>query len=73
MLKRLKMRIANWVAKKRIEQLLAENREMKARIIERDGEIRLTEEQKKRLAEKRKGIDPAILKEIDVLGLEDDE
>ena len=54
-------------------QLIEENREMKAIILERDGEIRLTEEQKKRLAEKRKNIDPAILKANDAIELEDDE
>ena len=75
MLKRLKMRLMNWAAKKQMEvimQLAKENREMRAKILERDGEIRLTEEQKKRLAEKRNGTDPAILKAIDPFELEDD-
>ena len=75
MFKRLKMRLMNWAAKKQMEvimQLAKENREMRAKILERDGEIRLTEEQKKRLAEKRKGIDPDILKALDAFELEDD-
>ena len=57
-----------------IEQLLKENRALKKQLLElNNGQpIRLSPEEKKRLAEKRKGIDPNWLKAIEAIDIEDD-
>ena len=57
-----------------IEQLLKENRVLKKQLLElNNGQpISLSPEEKKRLAEKRKGIDPNWLKAIETIDIEDD-
>ncbi len=57
-----------------IEQLLKENRALKKQLLElNNGQpIRLSPEEKKRLAEKRKGIDQNWLKAIEAIDIEDD-
>ena len=57
-----------------IEQLIKENRALKKQLLElNNGQpISLSPEEKKRLAEKRKGIDPNWLKAIETIDIEDD-
>ena len=61
------------IQQREIERLLEERRALKAQARELNGgkPIRLSPEDKKRLAEKRKGIDPEWLKAIDALELEE--
>ena len=57
-----------------IEQLIKENRALKKQLLElNNGQpISLSPEEKKRLAEKRKGIDPNWQKAIETIDIEDD-
>ena len=57
-----------------IEQLVKENLALKKQSLElNNGQpIRLSPEEKKRLVEKRKGIDPNLLKAIETIDIEDD-
>ena len=72
----LMTRLSKWperILQREIERLLEEHRAMKAQIRELDGvkPIRLSPEDKKRLAAKRQGNDPEWLRAIDALELED--
>ena len=57
-----------------IEQLVKENRALKKQLLKlNNGQpIRLSPEEKKRLVEKRKGIDPNLLNAIETIDIEDD-
>ena len=77
MLRWLRTKLVRWAEqyqRRRIEELLKETRALKAQLLEwNDGEpITLTLKERKLLAEKRKGIDPNVLREIDILDLETD-
>jgi transposase InsO family protein len=68
----IRTRLQGWahrVQQKGIERLIEENRRLKAQLLESNGgkPIRLTPEQRHRLEVVRKGIDPEVLKHIDLL------
>jgi hypothetical protein len=60
---------AHCVAEKEIARLLEEGRRLKAQVLESNGgaPIRLTAEERRRLEKLREGLDPEILKKIDLL------
>jgi hypothetical protein len=69
------IKCANRYQEQRIERLLKENRRLKAQLLGlNDGKpITLFPDQKRRLAEKRKEIDPKLLKALDAIDIEDTE
>jgi hypothetical protein len=76
MLQWLKRRLVNWAERyqeRQIATLREESRSLKARLLELNGgkPIELSPEQRARLKEKRKHIDPVRLKELEVLPLDD--
>ena len=76
MFKWLTTRVVNWVERwqrRQIDALLAEKRALKAKLLELNGgkPIRLSDEQRKRLAAMRKKLDPNALRAIDALDLTD--
>lgn len=76
MYRSLKQRLADWsgrVQQKEIHRLHAEAVRLKAEVLKYNGgkPIVLSSEEQQRLSELKKGIDPEVLKRIDVLN--DDE
>jgi len=76
MFKWLTTRVVHWVERwqqRRIDALLAEKRALKARLLELNGgkPIRLSDEQRTRLAAMQKKLDPNTLKAIEALTLTD--
>ena len=77
MLQWLKTRVSKWVKQYQQQQkdaLLKENRSLKAQFLEQGGgkPIKLSPDQRERLAAKRKGLDSNWLKIIDPLDIEDE-
>ena len=78
MLRWMKLRLIAWVERvqqQKTDKLHRASLRLKAELLERNGgePIRLTAEQRQRLAEKAKGINPEILKRIAVLEIEEPE
>jgi hypothetical protein len=72
----LRTRVVNWLGRRQqrlIDVLRAEHRALKAKRLELNGPkpIRLSAEQRKRLAAMRKKLDPNALRAIDALDLTD--
>ena len=72
----LTTRAVNWLERwqqRQIDALLAEKRALKAKLLELNGgkPIRLSAEQRKRLAAMQKKLDPNTLRVIDALDLTD--
>ena len=75
MFKRLKAWLLDWAERcqqREIERLHAESCRLKEELMELNGgePIRLSPEQRRQLAEKAKGIDPEVLKQITVFEVE---
>ena len=76
MFKRPKVSVVDWAGRRQqreIERLHAQCCRLKEELMELNGggPIRLSPEQRRRLAEKAKGIDPEALKQITVFDFED--
>ncbi len=74
----LRARVVKWAEPHQqwqIEALLAESRSLRAQLRELNGgkPIQLSAEQRARLAAKRKGIDPELLKAIGYVPIEDED
>ena len=73
----LKTQVAKWAEQyqqHQIDALLKENRSLMEQLLERNGgkPIRLSPNERERLAGKRKGIDPNRLKAIALLDIQDE-